>query len=67
MLFIDNDKLDEYSSKLLNLKNPIAERVEALFCLRTVGNIGAVEAVIKAFETEPSSDLLKHEICYVLG
>jgi len=52
---------------LINPGNPIADRVNSLFCLRTLGTVQAVQALITAFEKEPSSELLKHEICYCLG
>ena len=38
-----------------------------LFCLRTVASLEAVDALIVAFDNEPKSDLLRHEICYCLG
>ena len=33
----------------------------------TVASVEAVEALIKAFDLENKSDLIRHEICYVLG
>jgi hypothetical protein len=45
----------------------MADRIGSLFCLSKVGTIEAVGDLIKAFDTEPKSDLLKHEICYSLG
>ena len=67
MIIIDNDKVPEYAATLQNLTKPVAERISALWCLRTVGTMEAVEACCVAFDLEPKSDLLKHEICYVLG
>ena len=49
------------------MKAPIAERVDALFCLRSFEQIEAVDALIEAFGVEQHSELLKHEICYCLG
>lgn len=67
MIFIDHDKVPEYAACLQDLKQPIAKRVSTLWCLRTVACLESIEALIKAFEIEQKSELLKHEICYCLG
>ena len=67
MIFINEDNLPEYAATLRDFTRPIADRVSALFCLRTVGSLEAIDALQVAFDMEPSSELLKHEICYVLG
>jgi deoxyhypusine monooxygenase len=67
MIMIDHAKADEYAAVLQDLSKPITDRVNSLFCLRTVGTIECVEALIKAFELEEKSDFLRHEICYCLG
>jgi hypothetical protein len=67
MIMIDHGKVPEYAQVLSNLDKPITERVTSLFCLRTVGNLDAINGLINAFDVEPKSDLLKHEICYCLG
>ena len=41
------------------------ERMRALFALRNIGGVDAVDALAAAFDSE--SALLKHEIAYVLG
>lgn len=45
----------------------MTDRISALFCLRTVASLETIDALILAFDTETSSDLLRHEICYCLG
>lgn len=60
-------KAEEYASVLQDLNKPMADRIGCLFNLQVVGTLEAVNDLIKAFDTEPRSDLLKHEICYSLG
>lgn len=67
MIIINHDKEPEYAQTLQDLKAPMAERVNALFCLRTISSLTSIDALIKAFNEEPSSELLLHEICYCLG
>lgn len=45
----------------------ITKRFRALFEIRGIGTVEAVNTLIKAFRVEEKSDLLKHEICYCLG
>jgi hypothetical protein len=67
MMIIYHDKAPEYAATLQDTAKPIPDRINALFCLRTVGTTEAVEALIKAFDLEDRSDLIRHEICYCLG
>lgn len=67
MIIIEHEKVPEYAQVLQDIAKPISDRISSLFCLRTVGTEETVDALIKAFDLEPSSDLLKHEICYCLG
>lgn len=67
MIIIDHAKVPEYATTLQDTAAPIADRVSTLFCLRTVGSIESIDALIKAFYDEARSDLLRHEICYCLG
>jgi deoxyhypusine monooxygenase len=67
MIVVDHTDIDKYAGTLCNLEAPIAERVDALFCLKSFEDIKAVEVLKKAFEVEKSSELLRHEICYCLG
>ena len=41
--------------------------MEALFCLKEIEDLDAVNVLIEAFKSEKHSELLKHEICYCLG
>lgn len=52
MIIVDHDKVEEYSACLIDTKQPIAQRVNALFCLRTVASLEAVDALFNAFEVE---------------
>jgi deoxyhypusine monooxygenase len=67
MIIIEHYKVPEYAEVLSNPDKPITDRVSSLFCLRTVATLETVDALILAFDREPRSDLLKHEICYCLG
>ena len=67
MMIIYHEKVPEYAATLQDIKKPITDRVSSLFCLRTVATIEAVEGLIKAFDLEDRSDLIRHEICYCLG
>ena len=67
MIIVDNEKVLEYTQTLNDLSKPVPERLSSLWCLRTVGSLEALEACCQAFDAEPKSDLLKHEICFVLG
>ncbi|TNV77032.1 hypothetical protein FGO68_gene13979 [Halteria grandinella] len=67
MIIIDHSKVPEYAQTLIDNTRRIPDRVNSLFCLRTVASIDAIDALIKAFYNEPTSDLLRHEICYCLG
>ena len=60
-------EVPENEKILRNKENPIEDRISALFYLRTVGSVSAVQALFSAFEEEDASELLKHEICYCLG
>lgn len=42
-------------------------RMNCLFQLRTIGSLDAIKALENALLKEPSSDLLRHEICYAFG
>lgn len=67
MIFINHADLPVYAATLADSEGPIPPRISALFCLRTVGTLEAIDALIEAFNKEPRSDLLRHEICYCLG
>ena len=67
MMIIYHDKEAEYAATLQDVKKPITDRISSLFCLRTIASIEAVEGLIKAFDLEDRSDLIRHEICYCLG
>jgi deoxyhypusine monooxygenase len=45
----------------------MADRVDSLFCIKAFKEPEAVDALIRCFHKEKSSELLKHEICYCLG
>ena len=66
-MIVYHEKEPEYSATLQDINRPITDRISALFCLRTIGSVEACEGLIKAFDLEDRSDLLRHEICYCLG
>ena len=67
MILVDQEDISKYSTTLNDVKAPIAERVDSLFCLKAFEKIDAIDALIEAFYIEKKSDLLRHEICYCLG
>jgi deoxyhypusine monooxygenase len=67
MIIIDHAKVPEYAEILFDNQRRIPDRVSSLSCLRTVASLESIDALIKAFDNEPKSDLLRHEICYCLG
>lgn len=52
---------------LHDLEKPIAQRMRAIFYLRTVGGDDAVAALATALRNRGGSTLFRHEIAYVLG
>eukprot|EP00013_Stygamoeba_regulata_P024489 CAMPEP_0177650110 /NCGR_PEP_ID=MMETSP0447-20121125/11754_1 /TAXON_ID=0 /ORGANISM="Stygamoeba regulata, Strain BSH-02190019" /LENGTH=354 /DNA_ID=CAMNT_0019152931 /DNA_START=29 /DNA_END=1093 /DNA_ORIENTATION=+ len=54
------------SARFLDRKTPLVERFRCVFTLRNIATPAAIDALTAGFVDEPS-DLLKHEIAYVLG
>lgn len=52
---------------LLDLSKPIAQRMRAVFYLRTIGGDDAVQALCKGLKNKEGTCLFRHEIAYVLG
>ena len=46
MIIVDTSDLNKYSQTLSDVKAPIAERVDSLFCLRSFEELEAVDALI---------------------
>lgn len=64
----DCESLSSLASTLIDVKAPLAVRIRALFSLKalgTEGNVEAIEAIAAGFSDD--SELLKHELAYVLG
>ena len=65
--FVELPNVEELRERLLNTSNPLAERTRAIFYLRTHGSLDACKALTDALLIRPDSELLRHEIAYVLG
>ena len=52
MIIVEKENLGKYAQNLCNTKAPIAERVDSLFCIRSLEEIEAVDALIEAFHIE---------------
>ena len=52
MIIVDTNDLEKYARTISDVKAPIAERVDSLFCLRSFEQIEAVDALIEAFTIE---------------
>ncbi|CAG9323924.1 unnamed protein product [Blepharisma stoltei] len=57
--------LAELHEALITPTNPITKRMRAVFYLRTIATPEVVPILVEGFSTD--SQLLQHEICYVLG
>ena len=62
---MSSEKICEIGSVLQNPKRPLKERFRALFTLKNLGGVEAVQQIERAFEDD--SALLKHELAYCLG
>jgi deoxyhypusine monooxygenase len=67
MITVDLSDVKKYEETLSNPENYMADRVDSLFCLKAFNELEAIDALIRAFHSEKKSQLLKHEICYVMG
>jgi len=67
MITVDLSNLYQYEETLSNPENNMADRVDSLFCIKAFNDIEAIDSLIRAFNKEEHSQLLKHEICYLLG
>jgi hypothetical protein len=67
MITVDLTDLHKYEEILCDKSAYMADRVDSLFCIKAFNEIEAIDSLIKAFETEKNSQLLRHEICYLLG
>lgn len=66
----DIDNINDVSilkDLISNNNNNIKIRMNCLFQLRTIGSLEAIKALEYTLIKEPSSDLLRHEICYAFG
>jgi len=52
---------------ILNDENSIIIRNNVLFRLKDINNLECIKILEQALIQEKSSDLLRHELCYVLG
>jgi len=67
MITVDLENLHKYEATLSSTDANIADRVDSLFCIKAFRIPEAVDSLIRSFNKEPHSELLKHEICYTLG
>lgn len=64
----DIESLPSLAATLVDTNTPLAVRFRALFSLKALGsegNVGAIDAIAAGFADD--SELLKHELAYVLG
>lgn len=57
----------ELRSCLLDLSQPLPKRTHAAFHLRTLGSSEAVGAIAEALLQRKDSELMRHELAYILG
>jgi hypothetical protein len=46
MIIVDHNDLSKYTDVICDPEQPIAERVDALFCIRSFPQIEAIDALI---------------------
>ena len=66
-MFVDLEDLKKYEDVLTNQESNMADRVDSLFCIKAFNGVEAIDSLIRAFNKEKKSELLRHELCYVLG
>lgn len=62
---IDDENIEAIGKVLNDNTRPLKERFRALFTLKNIGGVHAIECIKQGFK-DPSS-LLKHELAYCLG
>jgi deoxyhypusine monooxygenase len=65
---MENFSLDELRECLLDMDgSPVAKRTHAAFLLRTEGSTKAAEIIAEALNVRKDSELMRHELAYILG
>lgn len=59
--------IEESAAALADPQSDTWAKYEALFCLRTLATDEAATVLMEQFHNMGTSDLLKHETCYVIG
>lgn len=62
---VSRQQIELIGGVLNNKERPLKERFRALFTLRNIGGVEAIEQINQAFNDD--SSLLKHELAYCLG
>lgn len=65
MLSVSEDQIRTIGSVLNDVNRPLKERFRALFTLRNIGGLVAIDCINQCFND--NSALLKHELAYCLG
>ena len=59
--------LEALSKGLLDRQSPVAKRMRAIYYLRSMETLDAVNILLEALNDKENSPLLRHELAYVLG
>jgi len=59
--------LTKLRTVILDLKESVAKRTHAAFHLRTIATVEAMEVVAEALRQRADSELMRHELAYILG
>ena len=65
MKMVSAEEIAKIGSILNNVDRPLKERFRALFTLKSLGGLEAIEQIALAFQDK--SELVKHEAAYCLG
>ena len=59
--------IDALRTALLDISEPVGKRTRAVFYLRSIGSEEALDILCLALSNKKDSDLMRHEIAYVIG
>ncbi|RHY85164.1 hypothetical protein DYB31_009061 [Aphanomyces astaci] len=63
----DGPSFDQLRASLLDLSEPMGKRTRAVFYLRTRGGKDDLQVLLEALPNKKDSELMRHELAYVIG
>jgi deoxyhypusine monooxygenase len=65
--FSSPSSIEQLKDCLLDITQPIAKRTHAAFHLRTIGTSECVLIIAEAIKQKEDTELMRHELGYILG